>query len=394
MPVANPSAGGLSEEHVAIRESVRDFANSEVVPIASELDNQAAEIPTAIIRKMAELGYFGLIFAEEYGGSGLDTLSMAIATEELSKAWLSVGSVMTRMIITASLVEANGTEEQKKRFMPGLCTGEILPAAAFTEPDAGSDSAGIKCRAVKQGDKYLVTGEKTWCTWANKAHILCTTVVTDGQAARKHDRLSILLIPKTPGDKFHPPQLAGSPIPTIGYKGMNSYSLQFDGYEVPAENLLGGTTGKGFYQLMSTYEIARIQTAARAVGVAQAALEAALKYAGERTQFGKTIGEFQVIRHKLAQMATQVEAGRQLTYHACRMKDTGKRCDLEAGMAKAFCAEMVEHVTSEAMQVFGGYGYSREFPAQRYWRDARVFRIFEGTSEIQYEVIAKRLLEK
>jgi (2S)-methylsuccinyl-CoA dehydrogenase len=342
---------------------------------------------------MAELGYFGLIFSPDYGGSGLDTLSMAIVAEELSRAWLSVGSVMTRMIITASLVQANGTDEQKKKFLPGLCTGEILAAAAFTEPDAGSDSAGIKCRAVRKGDIYAISGEKTWCTWANKAHLLCTTVVTNPEAPKKHNRLSILLIPKTPGDQFHPPQLAGSPIPSIGYKGMNSYSLQFDGYEAPAENLLGGVEGKGFYQLMSTYEIARIQTAARAVGVAQAAFEAALRYSQERTQFGKPISEFQVIGHKLAQMATQVEAGRQLTYHAARMKDTGKRCDLEAGMAKAFCAEMAEHVTSEAMQVFGGYGYSREFPAQRFWRDARVFRIFEGTSEIQYEVIAKRLLE-
>src|SRR5712671_1747706 len=345
MPIPNPNGGALTPEHVQIRESVRDFAEREVVPVANELDNQAAEIPGHIVKKMAELGYFGLIFSPDHGGSGLDVLSMAIVAEELSKAWLSVGSVMTRMIITASLVESNGTAEQKKRFLPGLCTGEILPAAAFTEPDAGSDSAGIKCRAVKQGDK------------------------------------------------FHPPQLAGSPIPTIGYKGMNSYSLQFDGYEVPAENLLGGAAGKGFYQLMSTYEIARIQTAARAVGVAQAAFEAALRYSQERTQFGKPISQFQVIGHKLAHMATQIEAGRQLTYHAARMKDTGKRCDLEAGMAKAFCAEMAEQVTSEAMQVFGGYGYSREFPAQRFWRDARVFRIFEGTSEIQYEVIAKRLLE-
>jgi alkylation response protein AidB-like acyl-CoA dehydrogenase len=393
MPIANP-AGGLSEEHVQIRESVRDFATNEVVPIASELDNKGAEIPDQLVRKMSELGYFGLIFSPDYGGSGLDTLSMAIVAEELSKAWLSVGSVMTRMIITASLVQANGTEEQKQRFLPGLCSGELLAAAAFTEPDAGSDSAGIKCRAVKQGnDKYLVTGEKTWCTWANKAHLLCTTVVTNPEAPKKHNRLSILLIPKTPGDGFHPPQLAGSPIPTIGYKGMNSYALQFDGYEAPAENLLGGVEGKGFYQLMTTYEIARIQTAARAVGVAQAAFEAALRYSKERTQFGKPISEFQVIGHKLAHMATQIEAGRQLTYHAARMKDTGKRADLEAGMAKAFCAEMAEHVASEAMQIFGGYGYSREFPAQRFWRDARVFRIFEGTSEIQYEVIAKRLLE-
>ena len=393
MPIPNPSGGALTEEHVQIRESVRDFATNEVVPIASELDNKNAEIPDHIVRKMAELGYFGLIFSPDYGGSGLDTLSMAIVAEELSKAWLSVGSVMTRMIITASLVQANGTDEQKKKFLPGLCSGEILAAAAFTEPDAGSDSAGIKCRAVKQGGSYLVTGEKAWCTWANKAHLLCTTVVTNPEAPRKHNRLSILLIPKAPGDGFHPPRLAGSPIPSIGYKGMNSYSLQFDGYEAPVENLLGGVEGKGFYQLMTTYEVARIQTAARAVGVAQAAFEAALRYSRERTQFGKPISEFQVIGHKLAHMATQIEAGRQLTYHAARMKDTGRRADLEAGMAKAFCAEMAEHVTSEAMQIFGGYGYSREFPAQRYWRDARVFRIFEGTSEIQYEVIAKRLLE-
>src|SRR5438477_420541 len=393
VPIPNPNGGALTPEHVQIRESVSDFAEREVLPIANELDNKAAEIPTHIVKKMAELGYFGLIFSPDYGGSGLDVLSMAVVAEELAKAWLSVGSVMTRMIITASLVQSAGTEEQKQKFLPGLCTGEILAAAAFTEPDAGSDSAGIKCRAVRQGDKYVVTGEKTWCTWANKAHLLCTTVVTDPQASKKHNRISILLIPKTPGDEFHPPQLAGSPIPTIGYKGMNSYSLQFDGYEVPAEKLLGAQRGKGFYQLMSTYEIARIQTAARAVGVAQAAFEAALRYSQERTQFGKPISEFQVIGHKLAHMATQVEAGRQLTYHAARMKDTGKRCDLEAGMAKAFCAEMAEHVTSEAMQVFGGYGYSREFPAPPFWRDARVFRIFEGTSEIQYEVIAKRLLE-
>lgn len=390
--LAAAAGGALTDEHVQIRESVRDFADREVVPIANELDNKAAEIPTHIVKKMSELGYFGLIFSPDYGGSGLDHLSMAIVAEELSKAWLSVGSVMTRMIITASLIQSNGTEEQKKKWLPGICTGEILCAAAFTEPDAGSDSAGIKCRATRKGDQYLLNGEKTWCTWANKAHILCTTVVTNPDAP-KHKRISILLVPKKPGDEFDPPALAGQPIPTIGYKGMNSYSLQFEDYAAPAENLLGGVEGKGFYQLMSTYEVARIQTAARAVGVAQAAFDAALRYSKERTQFGKAISEFQVIRHKLAEMATKIEAGRQLTYHAARMKDTGKRCDLEAGMAKAFCAEMAEHVSAEAMQIFGGYGYSREFPAQRFWRDARVFRIFEGTSEIQYEVIAKRLLE-
>ncbi len=382
----------LSADHLAIRDSVRAFAKNEVEPIASELDNKGAEIPMPLIKKMAELGYFGLIFSPDYGGSGLDTLSMALVAEELSAAWLSVGSVMTRMIITASLVEKNGTDEQKKRFLPGLCSGEILAAAAFTEPDAGSDAAGIKTRAVKNGDHYVLHGEKTWCTFANRAHLLCTTVKTD-PSVEKHKGMSILLVPKRVGDEFNPPALSGGAIPTIGYKGMNSYALAFDGYECPAENLLGGVPGRGFYQLMSTYEIARVQTAARAVGVAQAAFEAARRYAKERTQFGHPIGDFQVIRHKLAHMATQIEAARQLTHHAARMKDTGKRCDVEAGMAKAFAAEMAEEVTSEALQIFGGYGYSREFPAQRYWRDARVFRIFEGTSEIQYEVIAKRIME-
>jgi alkylation response protein AidB-like acyl-CoA dehydrogenase len=381
----------LSPEHRAIRESVREFTSREVDPIAAKLDDEQAEIPMPVIGKMAELGYFGLIFNPEFGGSGLDTLSMALVTEELSRSWLSVGSVMTRMIITGTLIEKNGTEEQKKRFLPKICSGELLTAAAFTEPDAGSDAAAIKTRAVKQGGKYVVTGEKAWCTFANRAHVLTTTVRTDPKA-KKHEGISILLIEKTPGDAFLPPQISGDKIPTIGYKGMNSYNVAFDGYEVPVENLLGGVEGLGFKQLMPTYEYARIQTAARAVGVAQAAFDAALQYSKDRTQFDKPISEFQVIRHKLAHAATEIEAARQLTYHACRMKDTGKRCDLEAGMAKVFAAEMAERVTSEMLQVFGGYGYSREFPAQRYWRDARVFRIFEGTSEIQYEIIAKRLL--
>ncbi|MHB1847058.1 MAG: acyl-CoA dehydrogenase family protein [Deltaproteobacteria bacterium] len=381
----------LTPEQEQIRDAVREFAQNEVEPIAAKLDNEGAEIPMPLIRKMAELGYFGLIFSPDHGGSGLDTVSMALVAEELSRAWLSVGSVMTRMIITGSLLQSNGTPEQQKRFLPKLCSGELLAAAAFTEPDAGSDAAGIKTRAEKKGGHYELHGEKTWCTFANRAHVLTTTVRTDPKA-QKHKGISIVLAEKEPGDGFSPPKLSGGPIPTIGYKGMNSYSLAFDGFEVPVENLLGGVEGKGFYQLMSTYEIARIQTAARAVGVAQAAVDAAMRYAKERTQFDRPIAEFQVIRHKLAHIATELEAARQLTYHAAQKKDLGARCDLEAGMAKAFAAEMAERVTSEALQVFGGYGYSREFPVQRYWRDARVFRIFEGTSEIQYDVIAKRLL--
>jgi alkylation response protein AidB-like acyl-CoA dehydrogenase len=384
----------LGDEHNQIRESVREFVEREVTPIADELDNKEAEIPLPVIGKMAELGYFGLIFPAEYGGMGLDTLSMAIVTEELSRGWLSVGSVMTRMLITGSLIMASGTEAQKKKFLPKIASGELLTAAAFTEPDVGSDTASMKLRAVKEGGDYRLYGEKTWCTFANRAHVLTVLARTnpDVPPSEKHKGLSILLVEKKPGDGFHPPALSGGAIPTIGYKGMKSYSLGFDGFSCPVDNLLGGVEGRGFYQLMATYEYARIQTAARAVGTAQASFEAARKYALERIQFGKPIADFQVIRHKLAHAATDIEAARQLTYFACQKKDSGARSDLEAGMAKVFAAEMAERVTSEMLQIFGGYGYSREYPAQRFWRDARVFRIFEGTSEIQYEVIAKRLL--
>jgi (2S)-methylsuccinyl-CoA dehydrogenase len=259
----------LSEEHRAIQDSVRAFVRAEVDPIASKLDNEGAEIPMPLIRKMAGLGYFGLIFDAAYGGSGLDTMSMAIVAEELSRAWLSVGSVMTRMIISASLIQAHGTKEQKERFLPKLCSGELLAAAAFTEPDAGSDAAAVKTRAIREGNSYRLQGEKAWCTFANRAHLLVTTVRTN-PGGDKHKGISILLVEKEPGDAFAPPSMSASPIPTIGYKGMNSYNVAFDSYIVPAENLLGGVEGQGFYQLMASYEYARIQTAARAVGVAQA----------------------------------------------------------------------------------------------------------------------------
>src|SRR5574341_1144394 len=382
----------LTPEHEAIRQAVRDFAEKQVAPIADRYHRENGEIPAAILKGMAELGYFGLTVPEEYGGLALDYASMAIVAEELSRAWLSVGSVMTRNLITGTLLLAHGTEEQKRRFLPRIASGDLLTAAAFTEPDAGSDTAAVSTRAVRQGDDYLVTGAKTWCTFANRAHILTLLARTDPDPAKRHKGLSILLVEKEPGDGFDPPTLAGEPIKTIGYHGMRSFSLSLQECRVPAKNLIGGVENKGFYQVMATFESARIQTAARAVGVAQAAFEAALKYSKERVQFGQPIASFQAIRHKLADMATEIEAARRLTYYACAMKDRGTRCDLEAGMAKVFAAEMSERVTSEAMQVFGGYGYSQEFPVQRYWRDARDFRIFEGTSEIQREVIAKRIL--
>jgi (2S)-methylsuccinyl-CoA dehydrogenase len=383
----------LSAEHEEVRRAVRQFTEEEVVPIADPYDQENKEIPPGLIKKMGDLGYFGLTFPPEYGGAGMDYVSMAIVTEELSRGWLSVGSVATRNLITGTLLLAHGTEEQKRRFLPKIASGELMTAAAFTEPDAGSDTAAVGTRAVREGDRYLLTGAKTWCTFANRAHILTVLARTDPDPARRHRGLSILLAQKEPGDGFDPPAISGEPIATIGYHGMKSFSLSFERCPVPAKNLIGETENRGFYQLMATYESARIQTAARAVGVAQAAYEAALAYSKQRVQFGQAICNFQAIRHKLADMATEIEAARQLTYYACAMKDSGKRCDLEAGMAKVFAAEMAERVTSEAMQVHGGYGYSLEYPVQRYWRDARVFRIFEGTSEIQREVIAKRILE-
>ena len=387
MPVITP-------EHEIIRRSVREFVEAEVKPIANDLDRNNQEIPERILNQMAELGYFGVIFPAEEGGMGLDYISMAIVTEELSRGWLSVGSVMTRNIITGTLISAHGTPEQKKKFLAPIARGELMTAAAFTEPDSGSDTASFKTRAVKHGDGYLIKGAKMWCTFANRAHMLTVMTRTDPDPSKRHKGLSLILFEKPPGDEFMPPTLTGSPIPTIGYHGMRSYGLQFDDAYAPAANLIGGIEGQGFYQLMASYEAARIQTAARGVGVAQAAFECAVKYAKDRKQFGQAIGDFQVIRHKLAHMAVEIEAARQLCYFAAAEKDTGKRCDYEAGLAKAFAAEMAERVTREAMQVHGGYGYSMEFEAQRFWRDARVLSIFEGTSEIQYEVIGRRIMEQ
>lgn len=385
----------LTEEHEEIRKSVRKFTDAEVIPVAQELDRKGEQIPREIIEHMAELGYFGLIFPEEYDGVGLDYISMALVAEELSRGWLSVGSVMTRSVITGTLLLTHGTEEQKNKYLPGIARGELMTAAAFTEPDHGSDTGGMQLRATKKGDGYVLNGEKTWCTFANRAHILTVLARTNPDPKSRHKGLSIFLVDKDSGDNgIDHPNISGEPIPTVGYHGMRSFSLSFDDCFVPAENLIGLEENKGFYQLMATYESARIQTAARAVGVAQAAFEAALRYSKERTQFGQPISNFQAIRMKLSEMASRLEAARQLVYYACDMKDSGRRCDLEAGLAKIFAAEMVEYVTREAMQVFGGYGYSKEYPVERYWRDGRVISLFEGTSEIQHEVIARRLLEK
>ena len=383
----------VTSDHEEFRNAVRRFTEEEIVPIASELDAKNAEIPMEIITKMAEQGYFGVLFPEEYDGLGLDNITMTIVAEELSKGWLSVGSVMTRGVIMGTLLQAHGTEEQKKKYLPGLATGTILPAAAFTEPDSGSDSASMIMKATKTEGGYLLNGAKAWCTYANRANVLMVLARTNPDTSLRHKGLSMFFVEKESAEKIVHPNIQGEPIPTVGYHGMRSYNLAFEDVFVPEDSLLGGEENKGFYQLMVSYESARLQTAARAVGVAQAAFDFALQYSKEREQFGVPICEHQAIRMKLSEMKVELEAARQLTYYAASLKDSGKRCDLEAGMAKVKAAKAVEFITREAMQVLGGYGYSKEFPVERFWRDGRVISIFEGTSEIQHEVIAKAILK-
>ena len=385
----------ITDDHEEFRSAVRKFTDEEIVPIAADIDSyKYPDIPQEIIKKMAEQGYFGVIFPEEYDGLGLDYITLSIVSEELSKGLLSVGSVMTRGILTGTLLLAHGTEDQKKRFLPGIATGELMTAAAFTEPDFGSDSGVMITKATKVDGGYILNGSKAWCTFANRANYLTVLARTDSDLTKRHKGLSIFMVEKEPGEDIIHPNIKGEPIPTVGYHGMKSYNLSLEDVFVPEENLIGTEENRGFYQLMETYEAARLQTAARAVGVAQAAFDFALQYSKEREQFGKPISEHQAIRMKLSEMATELEAARQLVYYAASMKDSGKRCDLEAGMAKIKSAKAGEYVTREAMQILGGYGYSKEFPVERFWRDARVISIFEGTSEIQHEVIAKSLLSK
>ena len=383
----------VTSDHEEFRSAVRRFTEEEIIPIASDLDAKNEEIPMEIITKMAEQGYFGVLFPEEYDGLGLDNITMTIVAEELSKGWLSVGSVMTRGVIMGPLLEAHGTDEQKKKYIPGLATGTVLPAAAFTEPDSGSDSASMIMKATKTDGGYLLNGAKAWCTYANRANVLMVLARTNPDTSLRHKGLSMFFVEKESAEKIVHPNIKGEPIPTVGYHGMRSFNLAFEDVFVPEDSLLGGEENKGFYQLMVSYESARLQTAARAVGVAQAAFDFALQYSKEREQFGKPICEHQAIRMKLSEMKVELEAARQLTYYAASLKDSGKRCDLEAGMAKVKAAKAVEFITREAMQILGGYGYSKEFPVERYWRDGRVISIFEGTSEIQHEVIAKAILK-
>ena len=387
---------GLSDESLEmIREQFRKFADEEVKPHAHGWHERDELIPMEVIRHLAELGVFGLTIPEEFGGLGMSKEAMCIVTEELSRGYIGVGSLGTRTEIAGELIRLGGTDEQKVHWLPKLASGEILPTAVFTEPNTGSDLASLTTRAVLKDGDWHVMGAKTWITHAARTDMMTMLVRTDPNE-KGYKGLSMLLGEKPRGtdqDPFPVEGLTGGEIHVLGYRGMKEYTLSFDGFKVPAQNLLGAEQGQGFKQLMATFESARIQTAARAIGVAVNALELGLQYAKERHQFGKPLFAFPRVHGKLAWMATEIMIARQLTLFAAREKDADRRCDLEAGLAKLLGAAVAWACADNALQIHGGNGYAMEYQISRILCDARILNIFEGAAEIQAQVIARRLLE-
>ncbi|WP_394178621.1 acyl-CoA dehydrogenase family protein [Yoonia maritima] len=394
---ANVTVGatGLDDELEMIREQFRRFSVDKVEPYAHDWHLKDELIPIEIIEEMAEMGVFGLTIPEEYGGFGLSKASMCVVSEELSRGYIGVGSLGTRSEIAAELILCGGTEEQKQHWLPGIASAEILPTAVFTEPNTGSDLGSLRTRAVKKGDDWEVTGNKTWITHAARTHVM-TLLARTNPDTTDYRGLSMFLAEKTPGtdeDPFPTPGMTGGEIEVLGYRGMKEYELGFDGFKVKGENLLGGETGKGFKQLMQTFESARIQTAARAIGVAQSALDVGMQYAQDRKQFGKSLIEFPRVSGKLAMMAVEIMIARQLTYFSAAEKDNDRRCDLEAGMAKLLGARIAWACADNALQIHGGNGFALEYKVSRILCDARILNIFEGAAEIQAQVIARRVLD-
>jgi (2S)-methylsuccinyl-CoA dehydrogenase len=386
---------GLDETLESIRDEMRKFSDSEVIGKAHGWHRSNSYIPLEVIGQMSDLGVFGLTIPEQFGGMGLGKESMCVVSEELSRGYIGVGSLGTRSEIAAELILGSGTSEQKEKWLPKIASGEVLPTAVFTEPNTGSDLASIKTRAVREGGVYKVYGNKTWITHPVRADLM-TLLVRTNPKETGHRGLSMLLAEKPRGDDSKPfpvKGMSGTEIEVLGYRGMKEYEIAFDGFEVKAENLLGGAEGMGFKQLMQTFESARIQTAARAIGVAQAAMEQALDYAQNRMQFGAPIVSFPRVADKIAMMAAEIMTARQLTYYAARQKDSGRRCDLEAGMAKLLAARIAWANADNAVQIHGGNGFALEFPVSRILCDARILNIFEGAAEIQAQVIARRLLD-
>ena len=389
-------ATGLDETFEMIRDQFHSLAEEKVVPFAHEWHLKDELIPLELLKELGALGVFGLTIPEQYGGAGMGKMAMCVVSEELSRGYIGVGSLGTRSEIAAELILTGGTQAQKDEWLPKIAAADILPTAVFTEPNTGSDLGALRTRATLEGDEYVVRGNKTWITHAARADMMTLLVRTDPNTT-DYRGLSMLLAPKphmVPGNDFPAEGMSGGEIGVIGYRGMKEYELGFDGFKVAKENLLGGVEGQGFKQLMATFESARIQTAARAIGVAQCAMETGLNYALERQQFGQAIFHFPRVHNKLAMMAAEIMGVRQLTYFAARQKDEDKRCDLEAGMAKLLGARVAWAAADNALQIHGGNGFAMEYRISRGLADARILNIFEGAGEIQAQVIARRLLDE
>ncbi len=386
---------GLDDTLAMVRDQFRRFADEKVAPHAHEWHLADRLVPIEIVEEMGEMGVFGLTVPERFGGLDMGKTAMCVVSEELSRGYIGVGSLGTRSEIAGELIVRGGTEAQKERWLPGIASGAVLPTAVFTEPNTGSDLGALRTRAVREGDVYRITGAKTWITHAARTDLMTLLARTDPDEPG-YRGLSMFLAEKPRGtddDPFPVAGMTGGEIRVLGYRGMKEYEIAFDGFEVRAGNLLGEEEGNGFKQLMETFEAARIQTASRALGVAQNAMELGLRYARERIQFGKPIYAFPRVSHKLAWMAVEIMLARQLTYFAARRKDLGRRCDLEAGMAKLLAARVAWGCADNALQIHGGNGYSEEFEISRVLCDARILNIFEGAAEIQAQVIARRLLD-
>jgi (2S)-methylsuccinyl-CoA dehydrogenase len=386
---------GLDETFEMVRDQFRKFGDEKVVPYAHEWHLKDELIPDQVVREMGEMGVFGLTIPEEFGGLGMGKTAMCVVSEELSRAYIGVGSLGTRSEIAAELLLNGGTRAQQEKYLPGIASGEILPTAVFTEPNTGSDLGSLRTRATREGDVWKITGNKTWITHAARADLM-TVLARSIPGTDNFSGLSMFLCEKPRGTDetpFPAAGMTGGEIEVLGYRGMKEYEIGFDGFETPASNLLGEVEGQGFKHLMTTFEGARIQTAARAIGVAQNALELGLKYALERSQFGRLIFEFPRTSDKLVMMAAELVGVRQLTYFSARQKDAGKRCDLEAGLAKMLAARVAWAAADNALQIHGGNGFALEYPVSRVLCDARILNIFEGAGEVQAMVIARRTLD-
>jgi alkylation response protein AidB-like acyl-CoA dehydrogenase len=384
----------LTDVQKAIVETVHDFVENEVIPVADEMEHRD-EFPEQIVEQMKEMGLFGLTVAEEYGGVGESLTTYALTVVELARGWMSLSGILNTHFMGCYLIDKFGTQEQKERLLPKMATGEMRAALAMSEPEAGSDVQAIRTKAVREGDEYVVDGQKMWLTNGLRADIVMTLVKTDPTAQPPHKGMSMLIVEKEGGNPQPAPGLdVGKNIEKMGYKGVETTEMTFAGFRLPVTSLLGAEEGQGFRQVLDGIEIGRVNVSARAVGVATRAFEEAIRYAQERKAFGKPIAEHQAIQIHLAEMGTTLEAARLMLLSAAEKKSAGERSDLEAGMAKLFASEACNEIVLKSLRVHGGYGYSKEFTIERLYRDAPFLLIGEGTSEIQKTVIARRLLER